>query len=112
MLFYRWLRKFALFIFCCYNINKFKKQKPFLIYGNNFICMMIRNFFNFTFELIKAVVISLVIIMPIRYFLIQPFIVKGASMEPNFYDEEYLIINEISYRFAEPRRGDIVVFRY
>ncbi len=54
----------------------------------------------------------MVIIMPIRYFLIQPFIVKGASMEPNFYDEEYLIINEISYRFAEPRRGDIVVFRY
>lgn len=83
-----------------------------MIYGNNFICMMMRNFFNFTFELIKAVVISLVIIMPIRYFLIQPFIVKGASMEPNFYDEEYLIINEIGYRFAGPQRGDIVVFRY
>ncbi len=74
--------------------------------------MMIKNFFSFIFELVKAVVISLVIIMPIRYFLIQPFIVKGASMEPNFYDEEYLIINEISYRFAGPQRGDIVVFRY
>lgn len=50
--------------------------------------------------------------MPIRYFLIQPFYVKGASMEPNFFDKEYLIINEISYRFYEPKRGDIVVFRY
>lgn len=73
---------------------------------------MIKNFFSFLFELIKIVVISLVIIIPIRYFLVQPFYVKGASMEPNFYDHEYLIIDEISYRFNEVRRGDIVVFRY
>lgn len=73
---------------------------------------MFKNFFLFVFELIKIVVISLVIIIPVRYFLIQPFYVKGASMEPNFYDHEYLIIDEISYRFNEPQRGDIVVFRY
>lgn len=60
----------------------------------------------------KIVFISLVIIIPVRYFLIQPFYVKGASMEPNFYDREYLIIDEISYRLSEPERGDIVVFRY
>ena len=73
---------------------------------------MLKNFFIFIFELIKIVVISLVIIIPIRYFLIQPFYVKGASMEPNFHDHEYLIIDEITYRFHEPRRGDIMVFRY
>ncbi len=73
---------------------------------------MFRNFFVFVFELIKIVVISLVIIVPIRYFLIQPFYVKGASMEPNFYDHEYLIVDEISYRFNEPERGEIIVFRY
>lgn len=73
---------------------------------------MMKNFFSFIFELIKVVVISLLIIIPIRYFLIQPFYVKGASMEPNFYDHEYLIIDEVSYRFNEPERGDIVVFRY
>jgi len=73
---------------------------------------MIRNFLVFVFELVKIVIISLVIIIPVRYFLIQPFYVKGASMEPNFYDHEYLIIDEISYRFSEPERGDIVVFRY
>lgn len=73
---------------------------------------MLKNFFTFVFELIKIVVISLVIIIPIRYFLIQPFYVKGASMEPNFFDHEYLIIDEITYRFNEPQRGDIVVFRY
>jgi signal peptidase I len=73
---------------------------------------MLKNFFVFVFELIKITVISLAIIVPVRYFLIQPFYVKGASMEPNFHDHEYLIIDEISYRFKEPSRGDIVVFRY
>ncbi len=73
---------------------------------------MIKNFFVFVFELLKVVIISLAIIIPIRYFLIQPFYVKGASMEPNFYDHEYLIIDEISYRFRTPSRGEIVVFRY
>ena len=73
---------------------------------------MLKNFLSFVFELIKIVVISLVIIIPVRYFLIQPFYVKGASMEPNFYDHEYLIIDEISYRFNSPQRGDIIVFRY
>jgi len=73
---------------------------------------MLKSFFAFVFELVKIVVISLVIIIPIRYFLVQPFYVKGASMEPNFYDHEYLIIDEISYRFEAPERGDIIVFRY
>lgn len=69
-------------------------------------------FLGFVFELIKVMAISLAIIIPVRYFLIQPFYVKGASMEPNFYDHEYLIIDELSYRFRPPERGDIVVFRY
>ncbi len=65
----------------------------------------------FLWEVVKVVVISLAIIIPIRYFLIQPFYVKGASMEPNFHNYEYLIIDEISYRFNEPERGDVVVLR-
>lgn len=73
---------------------------------------MIKKFFIFVFELTKVVIISLAIIIPVRYFLIQPFYVKGASMEPNFHDSEYLIIDEISYRFNHPNRGDIIVFKY
>lgn len=71
-----------------------------------------REILSFIFEIFKIGLISLAIILPVRYFLIQPFYVKGASMEPNFYDHEYLIIDEISYRFNDPGRGDIVVFRY
>jgi len=71
-----------------------------------------RKFFLFVWEIVKVVSISLAIILPVRYYLIQPFYVKGASMEPNFHDHEYLIIDEISYRFKEPIRGQVVVFRY
>ncbi len=63
-------------------------------------------------EVVKVALVSLAIILPIRYFLVQPFYVKGASMEPNFYDHDYLLIDEISYRLREPDRGDVVVFRY
>lgn len=67
---------------------------------------------EFIFDIVKMVVISLAIIIPVRYFLVQPFYVKGASMEPNFHENEYLMVDEISYRFKTPKRGDIVVFRY
>jgi len=64
----------------------------------------------FTFEVLQIIIIATAIVVPVRYFLIHPFVVKGASMEPNFYDHEYLIIDEISYRLDEPERGDIIVF--
>ena len=66
---------------------------------------------DFVIEVGKIVIVSLAIIIPIRHFLIQPFYVKGASMEPNFEDHEYLIVDEITYRLREPARGEIVVFR-
>ncbi len=66
----------------------------------------------FVWETVKVVVISLAIILPIRYYLVQPFFVKGASMEPNFEDGDYLLVDEISYRFSEPVRGDVIIFRY
>lgn len=67
---------------------------------------------SFAFEIFKIAVIALAIVMPIRYFLFQPFIVKGESMSPNFESGDYLIVDEISYRFAEPARGDVIVFKY
>ncbi len=66
----------------------------------------------FFWETIKIVAISLVIILPIRYYIVQPFFVKGASMESNFEDGDYIFIDELSYNFADPVRGDVVIFRY
>lgn len=65
----------------------------------------------FFWEIAKIVIISLAIIVPIRYFVVQPFFVRGASMHPNFNQGDYLIINEIGYRLGEPKRGEVVVFR-
>jgi signal peptidase I len=42
----------------------------------------------------------------------QPFLVSGNSMRPNFSDGDYLIIDQLTYRIHEPQRGDVVVFRY
>jgi signal peptidase I len=71
-----------------------------------------KKFLLFIWEITKVAAVSLAIILPVRYFLIQPFYVKGASMEPNFHDNEYLIIDELSYRFTPPVRGQVIVFRY
>jgi len=73
---------------------------------------MTKKFFSFVWELVKIALIALVIVAPIRYFLFQPFIVKGESMSPNFESGVYLIIDEISYRFSDPQRGDVIVFNY
>ncbi len=67
---------------------------------------------SFFWETVKIVVISLVIILPIRYFVVQPFFVKGASMESNFEDGDYIFVNEISYEVSNPHRGDVIIFRY
>ncbi len=62
-------------------------------------------------ELLETVLISLLIIVPVRYFIIQPFFVKGQSMEPNFHDNDYLIVDELSYRLRAPERGEVVVLK-
>ena len=71
-----------------------------------------KGIFDFIKEIIKVVVISALIVIPIRYYLIQPFFVSGASMVPQFHNGEYLIIDEFSYRNNAPQRGDVIVFRY
>ncbi len=68
--------------------------------------------FEFVWETAKVVVLSLVIILPVRYYLIQPFFVKGASMVPNFHDKEYILVDKWTYRLGRPERGDVIVFKY
>ena len=70
-----------------------------------------KSFFIFFWEIAKIVALVLLIVLPIRYFLIQPFFVDGASMEPNFDNGQYLIIDELSYRLRPVERGEVIVFR-
>lgn len=66
----------------------------------------------FFLELIKISLITGITIVAVRYFLFKPFYVEGASMEPNFKEHEYLIIDELTYRLRSPKRGETIVFRF
>lgn len=63
-------------------------------------------------EVLEVVIVSVLTVILIRTFLMQPFLVRGASMESNFSSGDYLIVDELTYRFREPRRGEVVVFEY
>jgi len=79
-------------------------------------------------EMIKVFLLAVVIIIPVRVFLFQPFFVQGSSMEPNFEDGQYLVISEFGYKqtdinllknfrftvhsFRIIGRQDVTVFRY
>lgn len=63
-------------------------------------------------DFFRFAVIAALIVVPIRLFIAQPFVVSGASMVPTFDTGHYLIIDELSYRFENPKRGDVVVFRF
>lgn len=83
---------------------------------------------SFVFEIIKIIVLAFIIIVPIRFFLFQPFFVQGSSMEPNFENGQYLIVNELGYKetslslggtnlftvkpFKDAKRQTVIVFRY
>lgn len=57
-------------------------------------------------------IVSLIIVFLVRAYIAQPFVVSGASMEPTFHTGEYLIVDQITYKFEKPQRGDVVIFRY
>jgi len=63
-------------------------------------------------ELVKFAIIAIIIVVPIRMFIAEPFIVRGASMDPTFDSGHYLIVDQLTYRFREPERLEIIVFRY
>jgi signal peptidase I len=79
-------------------------------------------------ELIKVILLALVIIIPVRAFLFQPFFVSGESMEPNFDEGQYLVISELGYKttdsllgipfgftirpFKDLHRTDVAVFEF
>jgi signal peptidase I len=70
-----------------------------------------KNILLFIREIVPLIIIALAIVIPIRYFIFQPFIIQGISMEPNFHHGNYLIVDQLSYHFREPQRGEVIVFR-
>ncbi len=67
---------------------------------------------SFWRELVKLALIAVVIVVPFRLFIAQPFVVDGASMDPTFKNGQYLIVDELSYHFSHPARGSVLIFKY
>lgn len=63
-------------------------------------------------DLFTLAFLVIVVVIPIRAFVVSPFIVDGASMHPTFENLDYLVVDEIIYRFKAPARGDVIVLRY
>lgn len=63
-------------------------------------------------DTLRFTLIALLIVVPFRIFIAQPFLVNGGSMEPTFEDGHYLIVDQVSYRFKTPERGSVLIFKY
>jgi signal peptidase I len=79
---------------------------------NNFKESKFKKGLKNVWDLVKFAIIALLIVIPIRMFIAQPFIVSGESMIPTFNNGEYLIVDELSYLVGEPVRNDVVIFRF
>ena len=62
-------------------------------------------------DVVFNIVVIIAIVAGIRTFLVSPFQVEGSSMVSTLEDNEYIIINKLTYLVSNPSRGDIVVFR-
>ncbi len=67
---------------------------------------------GFFIEIFKFAFLALVIVLPFRLYVAQPFIVSGSSMAPTFHTGEYIIVDQATYHLEKPKRGDVVVFRF
>ncbi|MBP9803085.1 MAG: signal peptidase I [Candidatus Pacebacteria bacterium] len=63
-------------------------------------------------ETIRFILLAIIIVVPVRIFIAQPFVVSGSSMYPTFHNGDYLIVDELSYRLGDIERNDVVIFRY
>jgi signal peptidase I len=71
-----------------------------------------KEFLENGWDLLKFAIFALIIVIPIRMWVAQPFVVSGESMYPTFDNGQYLIVDEISYLLGNIHRGDVVIFRY
>lgn len=70
-----------------------------------------KSIISFLFEIAQILVLAFSIFLFVYLLIMQPHKIQGDSMEPNFHENEYLLTDKLSYRFGDPQRGDVIVFK-
>ena len=71
----------------------------------------LRKIYNFLIDTIQTLLLVFAVFLVIYVFLFRPFRVSGNSMDPTFFDKQYILTNIISLKFSKPKLGDVVVFK-
>lgn len=71
----------------------------------------LRKIYGFLIDTVQTLLLVFAVFLVIYVFLFRPFRVSGNSMDPTFFDKQYILTNIISLRFGNPEIGDVVVFK-
>jgi len=63
-------------------------------------------------EYAESIIIAIILALIIRTFFMQAFKIPSGSMRPTLIEGDRILVNKLIYRFSEPQRGSIVVFKY
>lgn len=63
-------------------------------------------------EIFESVAIAVILAVIIRLFVLEPFYIPSGSMEPTLREHDRIIVSKLNYNFQDPKRGDIIVFKY
>ena len=64
------------------------------------------------YSLIETILVALVLAIVLYLFIMTPHEVVGNSMHPTYKNGEFLMANKITYRISEPKRGDVIIFKF
>jgi signal peptidase I len=67
---------------------------------------------SFLREISESIIIAVLLAVVIRLFILEPFYIPSGSMEPTLKDGDRIIVSKLNYHFQDPKREDIVVFKY
>lgn len=73
--------------------------------------MLLRRLGSFFLDILQVIVSAFAIFLFVYLLILQPHKIKGSSMEPNFSNGEFLLTDKVTYRFGEPQKGDVIVFK-
>lgn len=72
---------------------------------------LLSNLGGFARDTIETILLALALFIVINTFVAQLYQVIGSSMLPDFHNGEYLLTDKLTYRFREPQRGEVIIFK-